>query len=96
MHEVAIAPDSLKKTDPKYNILAHHTTPEQACKIFNIVKPKLAVYSHIVRLYGHTTEEIMARSKANYSNPIAMGEDLMSFLVGDIVTTKVWGENNYH
>jgi ribonuclease Z len=96
VHEVAIAPDSLKKTDPKYNILAHHTTPEQACKIFNIVKPKLAVYSHIVRLYGHRTEEIMARSKANYSNPIAMGEDLMSFLVGDTVTTKAWGENNYH
>ncbi|MEP6594870.1 MAG: MBL fold metallo-hydrolase [Ginsengibacter sp.] len=92
VHEVAIAPDTLGKTDPKYNIMAHHTTPEQACKIFNAVKPKLAVYSHIVRLYGHTTEEILKRSKLNYSNPLVLGEDLMSFSVGNIVTMKTWGE----
>jgi len=57
VHEVAIAPDTLKKTDPRYNILAHHTTPEQACKVFNAVKPKLAVYTHIVRLDGYKTDE---------------------------------------
>src|SRR6478736_4968250 len=92
VHEVAIAPDTLKKTDPGYNILAHHTTPEQACKVFNAVKPKLAVYSHIVRLYGYKTDEIIKRTKQNYSDPFVLGEDLMIFSVSDTVSIKAWGE----
>lgn len=92
VHEVVIAPDTLKKTDPKYNILAHHTTPEQACKVFNIIKPKLAVYSHIVRLYGCKTDEIIKRTKQNYPGPFVLGEDLMTFSVSDTVTMKAWGE----
>ena len=32
IHEVAVAPDTLSKSDPAYPILAHHTTPEQAAK----------------------------------------------------------------
>lgn len=92
VHEVAIAPDTLSISDPKYNIIAHHTTPEQACKVFNAVKPKLAAYYHIVKLYGHTTEEIMKLSKENYSGPLILGEDLMSFSVGDSVTIKAWKE----
>src|SRR5690348_2896782 len=88
IHEVVIAPDTLSKADPRYNILMHHTTPEQAAKIFNIVNPKLAVYSHIVKLYGHTEEEIMQKTKENYSGQVIMGEDLMSFSVGDTVTVS--------
>ncbi len=90
VHEVAIASDTLKKTDPKYNILAHHTTPEQAAKVFNAVKPKLAVYSHIVRLYAYPTEEILPRTKKYYSGPVILGEDLMSFSVGENVTFNTW------
>jgi ribonuclease Z len=92
VHEVAIASDTLRKTDPKYNVLAHHTTPEQACKVFNAVKPKLAVYSHIVRLYNYPADEILKRSRATYSDPLVLGEDLMSFSVGDTITVKAWVE----
>lgn len=67
IHEVAIAPDTLSKSDPRYNILAHHTTPEQASKIFNEVKPKLAAYSHIVKIYVLNEQEILKRTKVNYS-----------------------------
>lgn len=90
MHEVAIASDTLKKTDPRYNILMHHTTPEQASKLFTAVKPKLVVYSHIVRIYGYPMEETLKRTKKNYSGPVILGEDLMSFSVGDTVTMKAW------
>ena len=92
VHEVVIAPDTLSKTDPQYRRFAHHTTPEQAAKVFNSVKPKLAVYSHIARLYGQTTEEILNRTKANYSGPLVLGEDLMSFSISDSVTVKAWKE----
>jgi ribonuclease Z len=92
VHEVVIASDTIKKSDPKYNILAHHTTPEQASKVFTAVKPKLAVYSHISRLYGYPTEEILKRTKSNYSGPVILGEDLMSFTIGETVSVNVWNK----
>ena len=90
IHEVAIAPDTLSKSDPKYSILAHHTTPEEASKIFNEVKPKLAAYSHIVKLYGRNEQELLKRTKANYSGPFIIGEDLMSFAVDTMVSINTW------
>jgi len=90
IHEVAIAPDTLSKSDSKYHILAHHTTPEQAAKVFNQVKPKLAAYSHIVNLYAQKEDEILKRTKAIYTGPLILGKDLMSFSVGDSVSVNTW------
>jgi ribonuclease Z len=90
IHEVAIAPDTLSKSDPAYPILAHHTTPEQASKVFNDVKPKLAAYSHIVKIYGHNEQELLKRTKANYSGAFVIGADLMSFSIGDTVSVSAW------
>jgi ribonuclease Z len=86
VHEVVIGPDTLSKSDIKYPILAHHTTPEQASMVFQVVKPKLAVYSHIVRLYGHNEQDLISRTKLNYPGLFVVGEDLMSFLVTDTVS----------
>jgi ribonuclease Z len=88
IHEVAIAPDSLSKSDPQYHILMHHTTPEQTAKVFNETRPKLAVYSHIVKIQGLTEGDIMKKTKANYQGRVIMGEDLMSFSVSDAVTVN--------
>jgi ribonuclease Z len=90
VHEVAIAPDTLSKSDPMYPILAHHTTVEEAAKVFNEVKPKLAAYSHIVKIYGRNEQELLRRTKANYSGRFVIGEDLMSFSIGDTVTVSQW------
>ena len=90
IHEVAIAPDTLSKSDPKYHIFAHHITVEQAAKVFNEVKPKLAAYSHIVKLYGRNEEDLLKRTKANYSGPFVIGEDLMSFSIADSVLINKW------
>jgi len=90
VHEVVIAPDTLSKSDPKYPIFAHHTTVEQAAKVFNEVKPKLAAYSHIGKLYGRNEQELLKRTKANYSGQFVIGEDLMSFSIGDTVSVSAW------
>jgi ribonuclease Z len=90
VHEVVIAPDTLSKSDPKYAIFAHHSTPEQVSKVFNNVKPKLAVFSHIVRLYGHNEDELLKRTKGNYPGPLIIGEDLMSFTINDSVSISRW------
>jgi ribonuclease Z len=90
VHEVIIAPDTLSKSDPKYHILAHHTTAEQAGKVFSAVSPKLAAFSHISKLYGLKEDDILKSTKANYSGPLIMGEDLMSFSIGETVTVSPW------
>lgn len=90
VHEVIVAPDTLSESDPKYPQFAHHTTVEQAAKVFNEVKPKLAAYSHIGKLYGLNEQELYKRTKADYSGPFIIGEDLMSFSIGDTVSFTQW------
>jgi len=90
VHEVVIAPDTVRKTDPKYPVYAHHTTEEQAAKVFNAAKPKLAVYFHIVKPFGRNEPELLKQTKANYSGPVMIGEDLMSFSISDSVSVTTW------
>jgi len=96
VHEVAVAPDTLRKTDPRYSIPAHHTNPEQAAKVFNEVKPKLAAYSHIVLLYGQGEQDLSRRTKANYPGRFVIGQDLMSFVVADTISVKSGIKNTAH
>ena len=91
MHEVAIAPDTLSKSDPQYNILMHHYR-EQAANIFNQVHQNLLPI-HIVKIHGLTEEDIMKKTKANYQGQVIMGEDLMSFSIDDTVSVKKWLNN---
>ena len=91
IHEVAAFHEDLVGVNPAMqNILAHHTTPEQAGTVFNRVKPKLAVYSHIVRPPAPgvpvvTISELLEKTRTNYDGPLVAGEDLMSFEIGDEV-----------
>jgi ribonuclease Z len=64
-------------------VLAHHTTPEQAGKVFSRVRPKLAVYSHIVG--GLTDEQLVQMTRTTYQGPLVVGSDLMAFDVGDSI-----------
>lgn len=89
IHEVAAAkPDELVPAIQK--ILDIHTTPEEAGKVFNQVKPKLAVYSHIVLLGSLTDAEaqLAVRTSQFYNGPVVVGEDLMSFEIGTDVKVK--------
>jgi ribonuclease Z len=87
IHEVA-DPDAFRSTNPSMSpermqrILGHHTSPEEAATVFNRVKPKLAVYSHIVP--GDTTA-LVPLPRKSYAGPLAVGEDLMSIEIGETV-----------
>jgi ribonuclease Z len=63
-------------------VIAHHTTPAQAGKIFSLVKPKLAVYTHIV---PSPTPAMIPLTRKIYSGPLVMGEDLMTIDVGKTI-----------
>jgi ribonuclease Z len=67
------------------NVIAHHTTPEQAGKVFSQVKPKLSVYSHIV---PGDAPNLIPLTRKTYSGPLEVGEDLMSIEIGDEVVVR--------
>ena len=85
IHEV-IDPAAFAETastdtlEQRKKIIEHHTTPEQAGIIFARVKPKLAVYSHIV---PPDVPEVIPHTRKTYAGPLEVGEDLMSIEIGD-------------
>ncbi len=95
IHEVALASDDLlARSVAAQRIIAHHTTPEDAGRVFARVRPKLAVYTHVVLLAldsispPPTVAEVLTRTRTTYSGPIVAGEDLMTIEVGDSVTVR--------
>jgi ribonuclease Z len=91
IHEVAVIDPKLLKDYPNYRAIEnHHTSPEEAGKIFSEAKPKLAVYSHIVfatlpPVQDVPEDELAARTRTAYKGPLVIGRDLMSFVVSDKV-----------
>jgi ribonuclease Z len=99
VHEVAAARPELLEKDPDVRrmIATHHSTPEQAGRDFARIKPKLAVYTHYTRprradIPEVTIQEILSRTREEYSGPLEAGEDLMSISIGDSVTVKRYGQ----
>lgn len=92
VHEVAAANEQSMQKSPLINqILGFHSSPEDAGRVFAQIKPKLAVYSHIVLLTADpsipppTVKELIIRTKKNYQGPLQAGEDLLSIDIGDEV-----------
>jgi ribonuclease Z len=50
--------------------------------VFTKVKPRLAVYSHIV---PPDASDLVADTRKTYSGPLEVGDDLMSIEIGDKV-----------
>lgn len=95
IHEVIAArPELLAKSPDARRILGFHTSPEDAGRIFERVKPKLAVYYHVVLLTTDpsisppTVTELVPRTRTTYSGPLEIGEDLMTILIGDSVEVR--------
>ncbi len=92
-HEVGVAKaENLATSDAARRIIGHHTTPEDAGRVFDRVKPRLAVYTHIVLLStdlaisAPTVDDLVSLTRKTYSGPFEVGEDLMSVEVGDKIT----------
>jgi len=93
VHEVASARPELMNQDYIRRIIAHHTTPREAGRVFTQTKPKLAAYTHIVLLGTDgipppTIDDIVAETRETYDGPLAVGEDLMSFEIHETVTVR--------
>jgi len=94
IHEVGSArPELMAASASVQRIIAHHTTPREAGQVFSRAKPKLAVYAHIVLLSSEkisepTLDDVVAETRQTYGGPLVVGEDLMSFEIGDTVSVR--------
>jgi ribonuclease Z len=95
VHEVAAAKEELlSKSEVARRILGVHTTPEEAGRVFDRVKPQLAVYTHIALLTtdpaisAPTVQDLIALTRKTYAGPLEVGEDLMTIEVGDTVAVR--------
>ena len=83
IHEVAVIDPDLFTAYPNYRAIEnHHTSPEEAGKIFAQARPKLAVYSHIVFASQPPTQDVpedvlLKRTRTTYQGPLVIGHDLM-------------------
>jgi ribonuclease Z len=76
--------ESFLTPERKAIVIDHHTTPEQAGTVFKRVRPKLAVYSHIVPPNANAAT-LMPQTRKTYDGPVEVGEDLMSIEIGERV-----------
>lgn len=86
IHEVAAVRPELLKDAQVQRVMAHHTSPPEAGRVFQLARPKLAVYTHLVLLArpnvrAVTAEELVSQTRATYDGPLVVGEDLMVFNV---------------
>ena len=93
IHEVAIARPELMSEAYIQRIMGHHTTAREAGTIFARTKPKLAVYTHLVflandRVAPATLDDLIARTRQTYAGPLEVGQDLMSFEIGETIRVR--------
>lgn len=93
VHEVAMAPPELLGEVYIQRILNHHTSPQDAGRVFAQTKPKIAAFTHLVMLASDTVpapgiEELIAATRETYAGPLIVGEDLLSFEIGETVKVE--------
>ena len=74
-------------------IMAHHTTAREAGIIFERAKPKLAAFTHLVFLASEqirpaSVDALIAETRQTYAGALEVGEDLMSFEIGETVRVR--------
>jgi ribonuclease Z len=93
VHEVAMAPQELLDQADVLRIVNHHTSPWEAGRLFTQTRPKLAAFTHLVMLANETlaaptVSELIAATRETYAGALEVGEDLMSFEIGEEVIVR--------
>jgi ribonuclease Z len=89
VHEVtAAAGGAAENAQQLKRIGANHTTPEQAGEVFARVKPKLAVYNHLLLFGSAKAEDLIPATRKKYSGPLMVGEDLLQVEIGPEIQAK--------
>ena len=93
VHEVTAAGGSTPENAQQLKrIAANHTTPEQAAEVFTRVKPRLAVYNHLLLFGSAAPEDLVPATRKKYAGPLIVGEDLLQIEIGEQVRAKPFGD----
>lgn len=83
VHEVTAAAGGASESAAQLKrIGANHTTPEQAGEVFARVRPKLAVYNHLLLFGSATPEDLIPVTRQKYAGPLMVGVDLLQIDIG--------------
>ena len=95
IHEVMAArPEAISRSEILRRTAGSHTSPEEAGRVFERVKPRLAVYKHIGLMAAAPSaitglaESLIPRTRTIYAGPLEVGEDLMTIEIGDRVEVR--------
>jgi ribonuclease Z len=89
VHEVtAAAGGAAENQEQLRRIASNHTNPDQAGIVFSRVRPKLAVYNHLLLFGDAKAEDLIPMTRNCYSGPLEVGEDLMRIDIGDEVSIR--------
>ena len=87
IHAVTVIPEKLMAANPSFRAIYEHlASPEQAARALQEAHPKMGVYSHVGLNGDATLADLVSATRAVYSGPLTVGEDLMRFDIGDSVT----------
>lgn len=95
IHEVCAVPEALQGLPKIKQVIEHHTSPQEAGRIFSQTRPKLAVFTHFVLLGTPEHPPLIAadverQTRETYDGPLVLGEDLMRFRVGANISVQRW------
>jgi ribonuclease Z len=94
VHEVtAVSGTAAESAAQLKRIGSNHTTPQQAGEVFARIKPKLAVYNHLLLFGGATVDDLIPATRKQYSGPLVVGEDLMRFDIGEQIEARQFGSS---
>lgn len=89
VHEVALMTDEFMRTAKAASIIAgNHTTAEEAARVFDLAKPTLAVYSHILEFGAPKLQDLIDTTQRVYSGRFEVGEDLTAIDIGKDVVVR--------
>lgn len=81
IHEVVMAGSN--PTPQQQFVLAAHTQPAEAARVFQEARPKLAVFTHVLLMAGATPQGVLDAARRSYSGRVEMGADLMTIDVSN-------------
>lgn len=96
VHEIAMTRPHLMEVERIRRVMGHHSTPKDAARVFAKCTPGLAVFNHVV-LIGDSdnappsVRDLIEATRQGYDGAFVVGEDLMTFTVGESITTELFG-----
>jgi ribonuclease Z len=89
IHEVQVPSPGSSAEAVRANVsLVIHSTPEEAGRAFATMRPRLAVYSHIIPPQT-TSDELRAATKPFYDGPLLTAFDRMTLTIGDQIDVGI-------